>query len=127
VTDVIMPGMNGAALAKQVRSLRRKRNTLHHRVQWRFYRADMLTQGVSFIQRPFTPTDLGRKLRRLLVKPQGTSAFSGVCQRISNGFLALSTGIENFTRGQGDVTPRQVCEGPWAYDFSHDVRISRVE
>jgi hypothetical protein len=34
-----------------------------------FIRADMLTPGVSLIQKPFTPADLGRKIRKLLADP----------------------------------------------------------
>jgi CheY-like chemotaxis protein len=71
LTDVIMPGMNGAALAKQVRSLRPGTKILYMTgYSGEFIRADMLTPGVSFIQKPFTPADLGRKISKLLADPQ---------------------------------------------------------
>ena len=75
VTDVIMPGMSGPALAKQVRSLRPQTKILYMTgYSGEFIRADVLTSGVSLIQKPFTPADLGRKIRKLLAdKPQETS------------------------------------------------------
>jgi CheY-like chemotaxis protein len=67
LTDVIMPGMNGPALAKQVRSLRPRTRILYMTgYSGEFIRADMLTPGVSVIQKPFTTADLGRKIRHLL-------------------------------------------------------------
>jgi CheY-like chemotaxis protein len=71
LTDVIMPGMNGLALAKQVRSLRPQTKILYMTgYSGEFIRADMLTPGVSLIQKPFTPADLGRKIRKLLADPR---------------------------------------------------------
>jgi two-component system cell cycle sensor histidine kinase/response regulator CckA len=71
LTDVIMPGMNGPALAKQVRALRPQMKILYMTgYSGEFIRADMLTPGVSFIQKLFTPADLGRKIRRLLADPR---------------------------------------------------------
>ncbi len=74
VTDVIMPGMNGPALAKQVRSLYPHTKILYMTgYSGEFLRADMLTPGVSFIQKPFTPTDLGHKIHKLLARPQDSA------------------------------------------------------
>jgi CheY-like chemotaxis protein len=71
LTDVIMPGMNGPALAKQVRSLRPRTKILYMTgYSGEFIRADMLTPGVSFIPKPFTPADLGRKILKLLSDPR---------------------------------------------------------
>jgi len=74
LTDVIMPGMNGPALAKQVCSLRPQTKILYMTgYSGEFLRADMLIPGVSFIQKPFTPADLRRKIRKLLAdQPQET-------------------------------------------------------
>lgn len=67
VTDVIMPGMNGPALAKQVRALRPEIKVLYMTgYSGEFVRSDMLVPGVSFIQKPFTPADLRRKIRKML-------------------------------------------------------------
>ena len=67
VTDVIMPGMNGPALAKQVRELRPGIKILYMTgYSGEFVRSDMLIPGVSFIQKPFTPADLRRKIRKML-------------------------------------------------------------
>ena len=76
VTDVIMPGMNGPALAKQVRELRPEIKVLYMTgYSGEFVRSDMLIPGVSFIQKPFTPADLRRKIRKMLAdKPAQTKA-----------------------------------------------------
>lgn len=67
VTDVIMPGMNGPALAKEVRSLRPEIKILYMTgYSGEFVRSDMLIPGVSFIQKPFAPADLRRKIRKML-------------------------------------------------------------
>jgi CheY-like chemotaxis protein len=75
VTDVIMPGMNGPALAKQVRELRPEIKILYMTgYSGEFVRTDMLIPGVSFIQKPFMPADLRRKIRKLLDKQLGAKA-----------------------------------------------------
>jgi signal transduction histidine kinase/ActR/RegA family two-component response regulator len=67
ITDVIMPGMNGPALAKEIRSLRPGIKILYMTgYSGEFVRSDMLIPGVSFIQKPFTPADLRRKIRKML-------------------------------------------------------------
>ena len=38
-----------------------------------FIRAEMLTSAVSFIQKPFTPADLGCKIRKLLADPRDSA------------------------------------------------------
>jgi CheY-like chemotaxis protein len=67
LTDVVMPGMNGPTLAKEVRALYPQTKILYMTgYSGEFIRADMLTAGVSLIQKPFTPADLGRKLSKML-------------------------------------------------------------
>src|SRR5881296_2525707 len=67
LTDVVMPGMNGPALAKQVRALCPETKVLYMTgYSGEFIRADMLIAGVSLIQKPFTPADLGRKISKML-------------------------------------------------------------
>ena len=79
ITDVIMPGMNGPALAKQVRAMRPETKILYMTgYSGEFVRSDMLIPGVSFIQKPFTPADLRRKIRKMLSdKPATKAAASG--------------------------------------------------
>ena len=79
ITDVIMPGMNGPALAKQVRELRPGIKILYMTgYSGEFVRSDMLIPGVSFIQKPFTPADLRRKIRKMLTeKPASRAATAG--------------------------------------------------
>ena len=71
LTDVVMPGMNGPALAKEVRSLRPQTKILYMTgYSGEFIRADMLTPGVSFIQKPFAPADLARKVSKMLAEKE---------------------------------------------------------
>ena len=81
ITDVIMPGMNGPALAKQVRAMRPETKILYMTgYSGEFVRSDMLIPGVSFIQKPFTPADLRRKIRKMLADkpaPATKAAASG--------------------------------------------------
>jgi len=75
LTDVVMPGMDGAALAKEVRSLSPEAKILYMTgYSGEFIRADMLNPGVSLIRKPFTPADLGRKIRKMLLNtpPEGS-------------------------------------------------------
>ena len=82
LTDVIMPGMNGPALARQVRALRPQMKILYMTgYSGEFIRADMLTPGVSFIQKPFTPADLGRKIRKLLSDPREAAGDSAALRQ----------------------------------------------
>jgi signal transduction histidine kinase/CheY-like chemotaxis protein len=75
LTDVIMPGISGPALAKQVRSLRPQTKILYMSGYSGEFLPDMLTPGVSFIQKPFTLADLARKIRKMLAdRPKETSA-----------------------------------------------------
>jgi two-component system, cell cycle sensor histidine kinase and response regulator CckA len=67
LTDVVMPGMNGPTLAKEVRALHPQTKILYMTgYSGEFIRVDMLTPGVSLIQKPFTPADLGRKVSKML-------------------------------------------------------------
>ena len=70
LTDVVMPEMNGPALAKEVRTLHPQTKILYMTgYSGEFIRAEMLTSGVSLIQKPFTPADLGRKISKMLAHP----------------------------------------------------------
>ena len=68
LTDVVMPGMNGRELAKQVRDIHPKMKALymsgytanviaHHGV---------LDEGINFIQKPFSRHDLSIRVREIL-------------------------------------------------------------
>ena len=76
LTDVVMPGMNGADLAKEVRVLRPGTKILYMTgYSGEFIRTDMLSPGVSLIRKPFTPADLARKASKMLAEtPYATSS-----------------------------------------------------
>jgi two-component system cell cycle sensor histidine kinase/response regulator CckA len=68
LTDVVMPGLSGAALAEQLAEIQPALKVLfmsgytndailHHGV---------LEPGISFLQKPFGPADLLRKVRTVL-------------------------------------------------------------
>jgi CheY-like chemotaxis protein len=68
LTDVVMPGMNGAELATQL--------VLHHPEMQVLYTSGytedvishhgVLAEGVSFIGKPYTPSALARKVREVI-------------------------------------------------------------
>ena len=68
VTDVVMPKMKGAEVANRLRSIYPELKVLYVSG----YTADMIDQhgvleaGIQFLQKPFTPLDLGNRVRELL-------------------------------------------------------------
>jgi len=78
LTDVVMPGMDGPALAKEVRSLYPETKILYMTgYSGASIRTDMFTAGVSLIRKPFTPAELARKIRRMLPDKPRESAGKG--------------------------------------------------
>jgi len=70
ITDVVMPDMNGREVAQQVALLRPKSRI----VFMSGYTADVIAHrgvldtGVEYLQKPFTPESLARKIRETLAK-----------------------------------------------------------
>ena len=68
LTDVVMPGMNGKELKGRLESLKPEMKVMF----MSGYTADIvanrgiLDEGVNFLQKPFTPLDLARKVRHVL-------------------------------------------------------------
>ena len=70
LTDVVMPGMSGAELAEQFRTVRPAARVLYASG----YADDAVirhgvTDGVPFLQKPFEPDDLVRRVRELIEHP----------------------------------------------------------
>jgi PAS domain S-box-containing protein len=72
LTDVVMPGMRGDALAKRLRSSRPEMKILFMSgySDWMVARADLDGAGQDFIQKPVEPGVLSGKIRALLEEPE---------------------------------------------------------
>jgi len=70
VTDVIMPGMNGAALVERLHEQRPDLNVLFVSgyTEDATIRHGVLAEGVAFLQKPFTPQTLARRVREEIDK-----------------------------------------------------------
>lgn len=71
ITDIIMPGMDGTALAETVQKLFPKIKILFMSgyTDNMFGRSGMISLETSFIQKPFTITQLGEKIKTILTHP----------------------------------------------------------
>jgi DNA-binding NtrC family response regulator len=75
VTDVVMPGgMSGRQLVEQLTPLRRELKVLYMSgyTDDAVVRYGVVTDGIAFLQKPFTPSSLAGKVREVLDKPQGS-------------------------------------------------------
>jgi two-component system cell cycle sensor histidine kinase/response regulator CckA len=68
ITDVIMPGMSGRQLADRLREIRPGLKVLFVSgyTDDAIIRHGMLEPGIAFLQKPFTPESLSRKVREVL-------------------------------------------------------------
>jgi two-component system, cell cycle sensor histidine kinase and response regulator CckA len=71
ITDVIMPGMNGPELAKNLRTFRKDLRVLYVSgyTDSLFAREGELEPGTAFLHKPFTPNQLASKVREVLDQP----------------------------------------------------------
>jgi len=75
LTDVIMPEMDGPALAQEVRSLCPQTKILYMTgYSSTVLRLDMFNADVSLIRKPFTTAELARKIRRMLPEKSGETS-----------------------------------------------------
>ena len=73
LSDVVMPGMNGGEMARQVEKLRPETRVLFMSgyTDNAVLQSGELRDGVAFLQKPFTPSNLGKKVREILdAKPK---------------------------------------------------------
>ena len=68
VSDVVMPGQSGLQLARQLSGERPKMKVLYMSgyTDEAIVRHGLLDPGTNFLQKPFTPTVLARKVREVL-------------------------------------------------------------
>lgn len=76
ITDVIMPGMNGGELAERMAILRPAMKVLYMSgyAETTVYRKGVLEPGAFFLQKPFGPPELGRKVRDVLATERPVEA-----------------------------------------------------
>ena len=68
LTDLIMPGPSGVDLAEQLKAIRANVRVLFMSgyTDNAIVRNGLLAEGASFLQKPFTPEELLRKMRQVL-------------------------------------------------------------
>jgi CheY-like chemotaxis protein len=68
ITDVVMPKMNGPAMARAIRAHRPDAKVLYMSgyTDDAIVRHGVLEPGTPFLQKPFTPGTLARKIRQVL-------------------------------------------------------------
>ncbi len=69
LTDVIMPGMSGRTLADRIEQQNPEIRVLYisGHTEHEIVTRQVLNEGLHFLEKPFTPSDLAKKLRQVLV------------------------------------------------------------
>ena len=68
LTDVVMPGMSGSDLSEKLQSIRPETRVIYTSgySDNAIVRHGILRQGINFIEKPFSPKSLGKKVRQVL-------------------------------------------------------------
>ena len=72
LTDVVMPGLNGRELAQRLNAVRQETRLLYMsgHTDAEMFDEGIVADGAMFIHKPFTPTELTRKVREVLDRPR---------------------------------------------------------
>lgn len=75
ITDVVMPQMSGQQLAKILASLHPESRVLYMSGHTdKVSQKEIVASGLPFIQKPFTPEELARRVRDVLDASQGSGS-----------------------------------------------------